>query len=273
MLHQSHRKPRHLLVGAILTVAAAVFPAGASAASSCQTTNGSSYAINVCLDEPADGANLSGDVTVSGSASTVSGSASVQRLVFYVDGQYALTDFEAPYSFTLPTDRWVDGSHRIEVTAELRDGLPATDPAGVNVTFSNGVTTSPVNTRQWTPTSGTTPAPGKSFVIAATGDGAGGEVGAQNVVNRVKSWNPNLFLYLGDVYEKGAPTEFKNWYGGASTLFGQFRSITNPVIGNHEYSVSPTAAGYYDYWDNIHPYYDYYANGWHFIALDSTSQC
>src|SRR5436190_1174650 len=196
MLHQSHRKPRHLLVGAILTVAAAVFPAGASAASSCQTTNGSSYAINVCLDEPADGANLSGDVTVSGSASTISGTANVQRLVFYVDGQYALTDFEAPYSFTLPTDRWVDGSHRIEVTAELRDGLPATDPAGVNVTFSNGVT----------------------------------------------------------------------------TLFGQFRSITNPVIGNHEYSVSPTAAGYYDYWDNIHPYYDYYANGWHFIALDSTSQ-
>src|SRR4051812_8155443 len=127
--------PRHLLLGAILAVAMAVFPAGASAASSCQTTNGGSYAINVCLDAPAAGANLSGDVTVSGSASTVSGTANVQRLVFYVDGQYVLTDYEAPYSFNLPTDRWVDGPHRIEVRAELRDGLPATDPAGVDVTF------------------------------------------------------------------------------------------------------------------------------------------
>src|SRR5436190_564879 len=105
MFQPAHRSPRYLFLGPVLALALAVFPAAASAAPSCQTTNGGSYAINVCLNEPADGATLSGDVTVSGSASTVSGTANVQRLVFYVDGQYALTDFEAPYSFTLPTDR------------------------------------------------------------------------------------------------------------------------------------------------------------------------
>src|SRR2546423_15331406 len=103
--------PRHLLLGAILAVAMAVFPAGASDASSCQTTNGGSYAISVCLDAPAAGVNLSGDVPVSGSVSTTSTLASqgIQRLAFYVDGQYVLTDYEAPFSFSLPTARWVDG--------------------------------------------------------------------------------------------------------------------------------------------------------------------
>ncbi|HEX4718043.1 MAG TPA: metallophosphoesterase [Thermoleophilaceae bacterium] len=256
-------------------MAIAVFPSPAAAASSCQTSGpaGSTYTISVCLDQPADGATLSGDTSVSGSSSVASGAApSVQRLVFYVDGTYALTDYEAPYSFSLPTSSWVDGSHRIEVEALLRDGFVA-QRAGVNVTFHNGVTIPPVNTKHFTPTSGTTPAAGKPFVLAAAGDGAGGETSAQTVVNRMKTWSPNLLLYLGDVYEKGAPTEFKNWYGApTSTLFGQFRSITDPVVGNHEYSASPTAAGYFDFWDNIPHYYSYNANGWHFIALDSTSQ-
>ncbi|MDT4947030.1 MAG: large repetitive protein, partial [Pseudonocardiales bacterium] len=167
---------------------------------------------------------------------------------------------------------WVDGSHRIEVEALLRDGFTS-QRASVDVTFNNGVTTVPVNTKHWSPSFGTMPAAGKPFVLATVGDGAGGETSAQTVVDRIKSWSPNLFLYLGDVYEKGAPTEFKNWYGSpSSTFFGQFRSITNPIVGNHEYSASPVAAGYFDFWDNIPHYYSYNANGWHFIALDSTSQ-
>ena len=83
--------------------------------------------------------------------------------------------------------------------------------------------------------------------------------------------NPDLFLYLGDVYEKGSATEFQNWYGSSPTYFGPFRSKTNPVVGNHEYE-GLTAPGYFNYWDNIPHYYSYNAAGWHFIALDSTSQ-
>ena len=51
----------------------------------------------------------------------------------------------------------------------------------------------------------------------------------------VDSWNPNLFVYLGDVYEKGTSTEFYNWYGTPDTYYGRFRDVTNPIIGNHEY--------------------------------------
>ena len=85
------------------------------------------------------------------------------------------------------------------------------------------------------------------------------------MVNLISSWNPNLFLYLGDVYENGRPMEFDNWYGkpGAAGTYGQFHSITDPAIGNHEY-VGSDISGYEWYWNNVPHYYSYDAGGWHF---------
>jgi len=53
-----------------------------------------------------------------------------------------------------------------EAESLLRDNF-TTDRAAVSVTFNNGVTTPPVNTNHFTPSTGTTPAPGKSFVVGA----------------------------------------------------------------------------------------------------------
>ena len=64
--------------------------------------------------------------------------------------------------------------------------------------------------------------------MAAAGDGASGEVYAGKVADLVKSVDPNLFLYLGDVYERGSRAEFYNWYGTSSTLLGRLRSIHRP---------------------------------------------
>ena len=47
-------------------------------------------------------------------------------------------------------------------------------------------------------------------------------------------------------------------------------SITNPTIGNHEY-IGGSAAGYFDYWNNIPNYYSFDAGGWHFIGLNSNA--
>ena len=80
-----------------------------------------------------------------------------------------------------------------------------------------------------------------------------------------------LFLYLGDVYEKGTYTEFYNWYGTSTVDYGRFRDVTNPAIGNHEYE-NGAAPGYFQYWNNVPNYYSYNAGGWHFIALNSTSE-
>ncbi|HEY8845294.1 MAG TPA: Ig-like domain-containing protein, partial [Candidatus Limnocylindrales bacterium] len=217
------------------------------------------------------GATLSGSSTVTLTV-TPSGGPGVQRTSFKIDGGLLLTDFGAPYTFTLDSRRWGDGTHVISATATMRDAF-ITTATSVTVTFSNGFQNPPPNTNTFHPTAGTSPAPGAPLMVAATGDGSDGQPGETSTVGLISSWNPNMFLYLGDAYEDGLPMEYNNWYGpaGAAGSYGLFRSITNPVIGNHEY-VGNSAAGYFYYWDNIPHYYSYNAGGWHFIALDSTSQ-
>ena len=87
----------------------------------------------------------------------------------------------------------------------------------------------------------------------------------------VDAWGPDVFLYLGDVYEKGTYTEFYNWYGTPTVDFGRTRDVTNPAIGNHEYE-GGLAEGYFAYWNNPPNYYSYNVGGWHFIALNSTAE-
>jgi chitodextrinase len=240
-----------------------------AAGANCVTSSplSGAYTATPCITVPANGAVISGLSTVSAVVTIVGTNPGISKLIFYLDGEYLLTDFQTPYTFTLPTTKWVDGFKLLEVEALMKDGF-TTQRSSISLFFSNGIAQPPVNTNTFTPTSGTTPAPGQPFVMAATGDGAGGVANSDTVTSMINSWNPNLFLYLGDVYEKGTSTEFHNWYGTSNTFFGRFRSVTNPSIGNHEYE-NGVAPGYFDYWDNVPNYYSYNANGWHFIALNS----
>jgi chitodextrinase len=226
--------------------------------------------VTLCFTDPAPGATLTGDATVSAAVTFTGTGPGIQRVIFYINGQYLLTDYQAPYTFNLPSARWVDSGYTLSVEALLRDSS-LTPQASQTVTFANGVTGQPVNTNTFQPTGGTAPANGAPFVVAVGGDGASGETNATNVSNLIDSIHPNLFLYLGDVYEKGSLTEFYNWYGTASTNFGRFRAITNPTVGNHEYDKG-SASGYFDYWDNVPNYYSFDAGGWHFVSLNSNSR-
>ncbi len=243
-----------------------VLAQGTGCASS--SPSGGAYTVTLCFFDPADGSPLSGDTLVTTTVSVSGTSPGIQRVIFYLDGSYLLTDYQIPYAFTLPTTKWIDGNHTLSVESLFRDGFVA-QQAAVTVSFDNGITTPPVNTNQFQPTPGN-PANGESYIVASVGDGAGGESNAADVANLALSYNPNLFLYLGDVYEKGTVAEFHSWYGTDTTFFGQLRSITNPTIGNHEYE-NGVAPGYFDYWDNVPNYYSYDAGGWHFISLNSNS--
>jgi fibronectin type 3 domain-containing protein len=237
----------------------------------CQTSGpvDGSYAVTVCVSDPADGATVTGARPVTATVSVTGTSPGVQRMVFYLAGNYLLTDFQAPYTFSLHSERFVDGSKTLEVEALMRDGFTS-QRASVSLTFQNGVTSPPPQQTGFSPTSGTAPGPGEPFIVAATGDGAGGEQNGGNVTSLIASWNPNLFLYLGDVYEKGSQVEFDNWYDPNGS-FGNLRAITNPTIGNHEYE-NGQASGYFDYWKSPPHYYSFDAAGWHVISLDSTSE-
>jgi hypothetical protein len=260
----------------ILALMGGLAPAPRSVHAAGCTTSGpisGAYTITVCITSPSDGVTVTGVQPVSATVSITGSlpSGGLQWLAFFLDGQNLLIDYVTPYSFSLPSDRFVDGDHLLSVEARTRDGF-ISQRASINLTFDNGVTQPPLNTNTFTPASGNPPPAGQPFVVMAAGDGASGEATAKNVTDLIVDSNPNLFLYLGDVYEKGTPTEFYNWYGTTetNTYYGRFREITNPAIGNHEYDGG--AAGYFDYWDNIPHYYSYNVAGWHFISLDSTSQ-
>ncbi|HJR79382.1 MAG TPA: DNRLRE domain-containing protein [Anaerolineales bacterium] len=229
--------------------------------------NNGAYMVMPCITVPADGATVSGLQTVSAVVTVTGTNPGISKLIFYLNGEYLLTDFQSPYTFTLPTIDWMDGWKSLSVEVLMRDTFTS-QRSSISLFFLNGITQTPVNSNTFTPTGGTTPAPGQPFVLAATGDGAGGTAHSNNVTSLVDSWNPNMFLYLGDVYEKGTSTEFHNWYGTSDTFYGRFRDVTNPIIGNHEYE-NGEAPGYFDYWDNVPNYYSYDAAGWHFIAINS----
>jgi len=263
-------------LGVALTIATVLAALGwlggvaQAAAMVCGTSSGGAYTVKVCVTDPAAGATLTGAALTRATVSVPTGSSpGVARVEWSLNGAYLLTDYQSPHQFMLPTADFADGTYRIGAVAVMRDGFETPETA-ITLTFANGNATAPVNNREWTVPSIRTRAPDEPFVVGAVGDGAGGETNATTVTDALVGWNPDLFLYLGDVYADGTLTEFRNWYGDDASFFGRLRSVTTPVVGNHEYTGNQ-APGYFNYWDNIGHYYSYDANGWHFIAIDSTS--
>ncbi|GGR98054.1 hypothetical protein GCM10010169_48290 [Micromonospora fulviviridis] len=243
-----------------------------SASPTCRTSSPPSgaYTVLVCVTQPPNGSTIVGDAVVTATVNVTAGtSPGVAKIEWSLDGQYLLTDFQSPHQFALSSADFADGEHVLGVAAKMRDGYAGPETL-TTVTFANGNATAPENTRQWSVPPIRARGPQEPFVVAAVGDGAGGETNAVNVTNSLVGWDPDLFLYLGDVYDEGTLTEFKNWYGGADAFFGRLRGVTTPVVGNHEYTGN-RADGYFHFWDNIPHYYSYDANGWHFVAIDSTS--
>ncbi len=226
------------------------------------------YQVNICLAAPLPDATLEGVSAVTARITTSGIDPGIRRVTFYLDGEYLLTDYEPPYQFLLPTDRFPEGPHRLEAEALMRDDF-VTGRAGITVRFQNPTSsTGKHRPAPFTPTTGRPPEPGQPLIVAAVGDGASGETAAQQVTDLIASWNPNLVLYLGDVYEEGTPVEFFNWYGVEDQFYGRFRDMTNPTAGDHEHE-GGTAPGYYDYWGAVPDSYSFEVAGWRFISLNS----
>ncbi len=89
----------------------------------------------------------------------------------------------------------------------------------------------------------------------------------------VARMHPAAFLPLGDEVDVGAYTNFLNYY---DPLWGAFRLISHPEIGNHE----GTGTGYYDYWNGVgvqtgpagtrgNGWYSFDLGSWHIVGLNS----
>jgi hypothetical protein len=84
------------------------------------------------ITAPAAGATLSGTVQVTGTASDVNG---ISTVSFYVDGVYQTSDNTAPYTFSLNTLSWPNGSHTLKT--RTWDGAGNGKTSTVTVTFAN----------------------------------------------------------------------------------------------------------------------------------------
>jgi fibronectin type 3 domain-containing protein len=104
----------------------------------------------VSLTAPADGATVSGTISLSATASDSSGIAGVQ---FLLDGNpVGAEDTTAPYSISWDSKTVANGSHGI--AARARDGAGAGNSAtsaAATVTVSNGGGSSPEQVGQWGP--------------------------------------------------------------------------------------------------------------------------
>ena len=101
--------------------------------------------MTLCIDAPADGATATGDVPVAVSYTVNGTGPTAQRMQFTLDGQYLMTDYQSPYTFLLPTEKFVDGPHTLSVQAWMRD-QNLSDFTNISLNFSNGNATGGVPT-------------------------------------------------------------------------------------------------------------------------------
>ena len=267
----SPRKPLEWVVVFSLLVAATVLvPVTAEASSNCGTSSGH----NLCLSA-AD--TLTGEQTVTVTNSPNNG---VVFATWVPSGGKALQliEIDAPspattdYSFVWPTQKYLDGSG----TLSLQAGSIGSAAVMIAVTLSNGNTTdfqhSPKDWMNSLPGSWTGP---EDPTILAVGDGPSNEVTSNAVASRIAALDPPLFLFLGDVYETGTSTEFRNHYGaseldtpGAGTLWGETADITQPTLGNHE---KPNSAAFIDYWHGRPLFTSFTFGGTLFLDMNSSA--
>ena len=91
----------------------------------------------------------------------------------------------------------------------------------------------------------------------------------RRVARLIRDGHPDLFLYLGDVYENGTADEFRHNY---APLYGALARRTRPTPGNHEWLRA--RSGYFPYWRRVlgrrlPSYYSFRAGGWRFLSLNS----
>ncbi len=177
------------------------------------------------------------------------------------------------YSFVWPTEKYRDATGSLQIRAELKTTTPVVLSG---LTLSNGNTSdiqhTPNNWQTYLPGAWTQPT---DAVILATGDGPDDQPTSNGVANAIAAADPPLFLFLGDIYEKGSFTENLNHYGvsamdvpGGGTLWGATADATQPTMGNHE---NANSGDWKDYWHQRPNFTAFTFGGVLFIDLDSNA--
>lgn len=257
-----------MTVSAVLATALVAAPSRA-VDPACGTSAG--YAI--CLDVPSG--PLAGEVAVS-VRTNGGGLPSRMEFLWTPPGgapERLFLDLKKPFGFVWPTTKYLDGEGSLSARAVV-SGTAGT-PVSVPAQLANGNLTG----IRWNPSdhgSRFSPVPpgGSDPLTAAVGDGAAGTPATEKVADAIRGRSPNLFLYLGDVYETGTFGELRTNYGlprpddpaGVGTSWARMSTITAPTLGNHEDRVVLR-----DYWHGWPDYTSFDFGGVHYVDLNT--QC
>ena len=176
------------------------------------------------------------------------------------------------YSFDWPTHKYLDATGVLRFRAVSATATPVDIP----VTLSNGNTSdfqhNPSDWQDYLPGAWTQ---SSDPIVPAVGDGPSDTASANNVAALIDRSNPPLALFLGDIYEKSTHTELINNYGFSAldspspTLWGSFADVTQPTLGNHDFS--PNLAHWTDYWHGRPRFMKFDFGGVLFLNLDSNA--
>ena len=104
-----------------------------------------------------------------------------------------------------------------------------------------------------------------TVVMVGAGDIAScGQTNDSKTASLIGSISGTVFDLGDNAYSSGTPTEYANCY---NPTWGQYKSRTKPVPGNHDYRTSG-AVGYFNYF-NVPNYYAYNLGDWRIYALNS----
>ncbi|MEV6526556.1 metallophosphoesterase [Longispora sp. NPDC051575] len=251
---------RALVVGALLlTTAVATVAAAGPAPRAC----GESGGVTVCISVPSD--TLTGDVPVT---ATIEGKTPYD-LVFTWESDDLLFDFQPPWTFVWPTDRFPNGPGRLGVSVK-----PHSAELGEAVLLPLTIDNPP---RAGAPDDWQQRFAPRQFdgdpLIAAVGDGGDGTRASAAVAQSVLDSRAGLLLFLGDVYETGTAAEWDYNYGRSSLDdpaggrdWGRLAAFTKPTLGNHE---AHHLDAWRDYWHGRPDYETFAWRGVRFLVLNS----
>jgi hypothetical protein len=161
---------------------------------------------------------------------------------------------------------------KVSSARALAGWMTALRPAGGK---SQTPTTPPTSTPTTTPTTSPTTTPGTPTtpVLVGAGDIASCAYGEDSATAALVTATPGTVFALGDnAYDNGTAAEYANCY---QPTWGAVKDRTRPVVGNHEYLASSTAAPYFAYFGAAagtagKGWYSYdIGTDWHVVVLNS----
>jgi len=172
---------------------------------------------------PTDGSVLKIDTTIIATVTVTGKDPGIQHVAFYLNGTPVLEDFNAPYSFTLPISKWVDGAIPDRRSVDAR---PVYDPTRQHwVDLQHRYNHSAGKQQSFHAHLRHTTRGRAPLTVAVVGDGSGvtdRKCGGQ--FDQLLESQPAALL--GDIYERGTTAEFYNWYA-PGFLYG--RSNPSPT--------------------------------------------